>query len=156
MSSAKIPAWESNNAPSLQGPLHELPRKVVDLLPRFKGEGNASANEHIRKYESIICLLNVVHEDIVCSLLPLTFEGKIFNWFNVFPTHSVHNSSQFKKLFENAFDNYDPIKTHNDLYEMQLNNGESISDFNIRFRQVFLSLYENHRPSTDIMLEWYV
>ena len=34
--------------------------------------------------------------------------------------------------------------------------GESINDFNIRFRQVFLSLHEKHRPSTDIMLEWYV
>ena len=34
--------------------------------------------------------------------------------------------------------------------------GESIGDLNIRFQQVFLSLHENHRPSTDIMLEWYV
>ena len=133
MTSAKIPAWESNNALSLQGPLHELPRKVVDLLPRFKGEGNASANEHIKKYESIICLLNVVHEDVVCRLFPLTLEGKDFCWFNVLPIHSIHNWSQFKKLFENYFDNYDPIKIHNNLYEMQVNDGESINDFNIRF-----------------------
>ena len=57
MSHSHIPTWESNNAPSLQGPLHELPRKAVDLLPRFNAEGNGSANENIRKYESIICLL---------------------------------------------------------------------------------------------------
>ena len=156
MTSAQIPAWEFNNALSLQGPLHELPRKGVDLLPRFKGEGNASANEHIRKYESIICLLNVVHEDVVCRLFPLTLEGKDFCWFNVLPIHSVHNWSQFKKLFENSFDNYDPIKIHNNLYEMQVNDGESINDFNIHFQQVFLSLHEKHRPSTNIMLECYV
>ena len=136
--------------------MYELPRKEVDLLPRFKGEGNASANEHIKKYESIICLLNVVHEDVVCRLFPLTLKGKAFYWFNVFPIHSVHNWSQFKNLFENSLDNYDPIKIHNNLYEMQVNDGESINDFNIRFRQVFLSLHEKHRPSTDIMLEWYV
>ena len=81
---------------------------------------------------------------------------RLFCWFNVFPIHSVHNWSQFKKLFKNSFDNYDPIKIHNNLYEMQVNDGESINDFNIRFRQVFLSLHEKHRPSTDIMLEWYV
>ena len=51
MTSTQIHAWESNNSLSLQGLLHELPRKAVDLLPRFKGEGNALANEHIRKYE---------------------------------------------------------------------------------------------------------
>ena len=39
---------------------------------------------------------------------------------------------------------------------MQVNDGESINDFNIRFQQVFLSLHEKHRPSTYIMLEWYV
>ena len=118
MTSAQIPEWESNNALSLQGPLHELPRKAIDLLPRFKGEGNASANEHIKKYESIICLLNVVHEDVVCRLFPLTLEGKDFCWFNIFSTHLVHNWSQFEILFENDFDNYDLIKTYKDLCEM--------------------------------------
>ena len=96
MTSTQILAWESNNALSLQGPLHELPRKAVVLLPRFKGEGSASANENIGKYESIICLLNIVHEDVVCKLFPLTLKGKAFYWFNVFPIHSVHNWSQFK------------------------------------------------------------
>ena len=98
--------------------MHELPRKEVNIFSIFNGEGNASANEHIRKYESIICLLNVVHEDVVCRLFPLTFEGKDFCWFNVFPIHSVHNWSQFKKLFENSFDNYDLIKIHKNIYEM--------------------------------------
>ena len=48
------------------------------------------------------------------------------------------------------------VKTYKDLGEMEVSNGESIDDFNILFRQVFLSLHEKHRPSTDIMLEWYV
>ena len=156
MSHSHIPTWESNNAPSLQGPLHELTRKAVDLLSKFDGEWNASANEHIKKHESIICLLNVVYEDVVCRLFPITFKGKDFCWFNVFPTHSVHNWLQFKRLFENAFDNYALNKTTKDLSEMQVNDGESIDDFNIHFWQVFLSLHENHRPSTDIFLEWYV
>ena len=56
MASTQIPTWESTFSLSLQGPLDELPRKAVDLLPRFKGHGNASANEHIRKYE-LICLM---------------------------------------------------------------------------------------------------
>ena len=60
MASTQIPTWESTFSLSLQGPLDELPRKAVDLLPKFKGEENASSNEDITKYESMICLLNVV------------------------------------------------------------------------------------------------
>ena len=96
-----ILAWESNIALSLQGPLHDLPQKAVDLLPKFNGEGNALANEDIRKYESIIYLFNVVYKDIVCKLFPLTFEGKDFCRLNVLLVHSIHNWSQFKRLFEN-------------------------------------------------------
>ena len=78
----------------------------------------SSANEHIRKYESIIFLLNVVYEDIVCRLFPFTFKYKNFCWFNVFPIHLIHNWSQCKRLFENAFDNYNPIKAYKNLSEM--------------------------------------
>ena len=136
MSHSHIPAWDSNNALSLQAPLHELPRKAVDIFPKFDGDGNASTTEHIRKYESIICLLNVVYEDIVCMLFPLTFEGKVFNWFNVSHIHSIHNLLQFKKFFTI---NYNPINSYKDLSEMQVNDGESIDNFNIHFRLVFFS-----------------
>ena len=88
------------------------------IFPKFNGEGNASTNEHIIKYESIICLLNVVYEYVVCMLFPLSFKGKALYLFNVLPIHSVHSWSQFKRLFENAFDDYDPIKTYRDLGEL--------------------------------------
>ena len=115
MASTQILAWEFNSTLSLQRPLHELPRKAVDLYSKFNGEGNSLAIEHIRKYESIICLLNVVHEDVVYRLFPLTLKGKDFCSFNVLPIHTIHNWSQFKKMFKFFFDNYDPIKIHNTL-----------------------------------------
>ena len=45
----------------------------------------------------------------------LSLEGKAFCWFDVLPIHSVHNWSQFKNMFKTFFDNYDPIKIHNNL-----------------------------------------
>ena len=42
MASVHIPAWEPTFALSLQVPLHEIPRKEVDILPKFNGEGNYS------------------------------------------------------------------------------------------------------------------
>ena len=75
-----------------------------------------------------------MYEYVVCRLFPLTFEGKALYLFNVLPTHSVHSWSQFKRLFENDFDDYNPIKEYQDLSDMQVDDGESINDFNIRFR----------------------
>ena len=72
-----IPAWESNTALNLHGPLHELPRKEVAFLPKFDGEGNITALEHIRKYEYVLHLLDITYEYVVCRLFPFAFEGKV-------------------------------------------------------------------------------
>ena len=71
MSHFQIPAWESNTALKLHGPLHELPRKTVAFLPKFDGEGNIIALEHIIKYESVLRLLDIQYEYVVCIFSPL-------------------------------------------------------------------------------------
>ena len=77
MDHSHIPGWESNTALNLHGPLHELPRNKVAFLPNFNDEGNITALEHIRKYESALHLLDITYEDVVCRLFPFTFEGKV-------------------------------------------------------------------------------
>ena len=77
MAHSHISAWESNTELNLHGPLHELPRKEVAFLPKFDGEGNITTLEHIRKYESILRLLDITYEDVVCRLFPFTFKGKV-------------------------------------------------------------------------------
>ena len=61
-----VPAWESNKILILHGLLHELPQKAVSFLPKFNGEGNITALEHIRKYEFV--LLDIQYEYVVCRL----------------------------------------------------------------------------------------
>ena len=38
----------------------------------------------------------------------------------------------------------------------KIKDGETIHDFNTRFRQVYHQLKENKKPSGDILYEWYV
>jgi hypothetical protein len=64
----------------LQGPLQNLLKKAIDFLPKFNGEGNRTTFEHIRKHACTLCLLNIVHEDVVCRVFPFTFEGKGWDW----------------------------------------------------------------------------
>nr|KUM46177.1 hypothetical protein ABT39_MTgene1983 [Picea glauca] len=85
MALLQIPVWEDNTALCLQGSLHDPPRKAVDLLPKFNGEGKTIAFEHIINYESRLRLLNIVQEDLVCRLFPFTLEGKLKDWYSVLP-----------------------------------------------------------------------
>ena len=100
---SQIPAWESNTALSLQGPLHELSKKEVDILSKFDGEGNVSITEHIRRYESILCLFNVIHEDVACIFFPFTFEGKDSLWFYFLPLNLISSWLEFKNVVTNSF-----------------------------------------------------
>ena len=103
MALSQIPAWESDIALSLQGPLHELPKKVVNFLLKFDGEGNVFATEHIRRYESILRLFNVIYEDVACKLFPFTFEGKASLWFYFLPLNLISSWLEFKNVVTNSF-----------------------------------------------------
>ena len=39
---------------------------------------------------------------------------------------------------------------------IQVKDGESICEFNTRFQHVYHRLKDNHKPSGDIIYEWYV
>ena len=72
----QILTWEANTTLGLYGPLHDLLRKLFDFLSKLNG-GDTTMFEHIRKYECTLCLLNIIHEDVVCRLFPLNFKGKV-------------------------------------------------------------------------------
>ena len=109
MALSQIPAWDSDIALNLQGPLHELHKNEVDILLKFDGEGNVSLTEHIRRYEYILCLFNVIHEDVACILFSITFESKDSLWFYFLPLNSISSWLEFKKFFIDSFEYYDII-----------------------------------------------
>ena len=129
MAHCHIPAWESNTTLNLHGPLHELPREAVAFLPKFDDEGNITTLEHIRKYESILCFLDITYEDVVCRLFPFTFEGKVSDWYFVLPIHTIHGWFDFKRVFQSAYDVYNAIDTYLELDGIQVKEGESIHEF---------------------------
>jgi hypothetical protein len=45
----------------------------------FNGVRDIIVIEHIKIYECILCLKNIVEENVVCRLFPFMFKGKINN-----------------------------------------------------------------------------
>ena len=47
--------------------------------------------------------MNVQHEDVVCRLFPLTFEGKAVVWYFSLTQGSITSWSDFSQAFLNKF-----------------------------------------------------
>ena len=133
MSRFQIPPWESNTKLRLHGPLHKIPRKAISLLPIFYGEGNITILEHVRKYECLLRLFDIQYEDVVCRIFSFTFEGKVSNWYYVLPINIIHGWSDFKRIFQNAYDIYNVTDIYLELGAIQVKEGESLHDFNTCF-----------------------
>jgi hypothetical protein len=62
-------------------PLHDLPENYMKNLPKFTGEGNLTAQEHINFFDQFVDILGLKHEDVYSRLLVQTFEGQVRTWF---------------------------------------------------------------------------
>jgi hypothetical protein len=56
-------------------PLHDLPKNYMKSLPKFTGEGDLTAQEHINFFDQFADILGIEHEDVYSRFLVQTFEG---------------------------------------------------------------------------------
>jgi hypothetical protein len=61
--------------------LHDLPENYMKSLPKFTGEGDLTAQEHINFFDQFADILGIEHEDVYSRLLVQTFEGQVRTWF---------------------------------------------------------------------------
>jgi hypothetical protein len=50
-------------------PLHDLPENYMKILPKFIGEGDLTAQEHINFFDQFVDILGIEHEDVYSRLL---------------------------------------------------------------------------------------
>jgi hypothetical protein len=91
------------DALALPGPVHKLPRHPEKLLPKFDSETSGLPEDHIKKFILAIRLMNIQHEDIVCSLFPYTFENSACTWYFNLPVRSITSWTKFQKYFLDKF-----------------------------------------------------
>jgi hypothetical protein len=56
-------------------PLQDLPENYIKNLPKFTGEGDLTAAEHINFFDQFADICGIEHEDVYSRLLVQTFEG---------------------------------------------------------------------------------
>jgi hypothetical protein len=80
-------------------PPHDIPENYMKNLPKFTGEGDLMATEHINCFDQFVDILGLEHKDLYSRLLVQTFEGQVRTWFQGLPAGSIRT---YDKL-ENAF-----------------------------------------------------
>jgi hypothetical protein len=68
-------------------PLHDLPENYIKNLPKFTGEGDLTATEHINFFDQFVDILGIEHEDVYSRLLVQTFEGQVELGFGAYLQH---------------------------------------------------------------------
>jgi hypothetical protein len=65
--------WLARDTLELLGPVHNLPRHLEKLLPKFDPETSGLLEDHIKKFILAIMLMNVQHEISSLQAVPLHF-----------------------------------------------------------------------------------
>lgn len=127
------------------------------FFPKLYSEVKNVVINHILKYESLLYMFNITHEDVVCRLFPFTFEGNVANLYNIFPIGKIHSQLQFKRTFMGAFEeDYNVVEIYLKLVDMQVVANKYIRDFTTCFWYVYHHLHENYRPLVELIYHWYV
>jgi hypothetical protein len=81
--------WLARDVMAILGRVHNLPRHLEKMLPKYDPETSGLPEDHIKKFIHAIRLMNVQHEDVVCILFPYTFENSSSTWYFNFPVGSI-------------------------------------------------------------------
>jgi hypothetical protein len=80
-----------------------LPKNPKRLLPKYDPDTFGTPEDHIRNSFSVVRLMNVQHEDVVCRLFSHTFENKASTWYCNLAAGSITSWEAFQKAFLDKF-----------------------------------------------------
>jgi hypothetical protein len=68
-------------------------------LPKFMGEGDLTAIEHIAFFYQFVDIFGIEHEDVYSRLFVQTFEGQVRTWFQGIPIGSIQSYDDLENAF---------------------------------------------------------
>ena len=111
-----------------------MPKHSDKFLLKFNLDNKEPAEVHVDKFILAVQTMNVPHEDIVCHLFPLTFEGKASTWYFLIVQGSITNWVEFNKAFLDKFgEDKTPALLSLELSRIKMEPKERIKYFNQRF-----------------------
>jgi hypothetical protein len=100
--------WLDQDVVVVPGAQHPLPKHPEKWIPKFDPDSKQIVEDHMKKFMLAIRLRNVEHEDVVCRLLPYTFEGNASTWYFSQHPHTIVSWEKFESCFLEKFGDAKP------------------------------------------------
>jgi hypothetical protein len=129
-------------------PLHDLPENYMKNLPKFTGEGDLTAAEHINFFDQFADILGLEHEDVYSRLLVQTFEGKVRTWFRGLAAGSIPSYDELENTFIRQWgERKDHLYYLTEFGALRKKNSESVLEFTQRFNKLYNKIPTEVKPS---------
>jgi hypothetical protein len=129
-------------------PLHDLPENYMKNLPKFTGEGDLTAAEHINFFDQFADILGLEHEDVYSRLLVQTFEGQVRTWFRGLAAGSIPSYDELENAFIRQWgERKDHLYYLTEFRALRKKNSESVLEFTQRFNKLYNKIPTEVKPS---------
>jgi hypothetical protein len=129
-------------------PLHDLPENYMKNLPRFTGEGDLTATEHINFFDQFADILGLEHEDVYSRLLVQTFEGQVRAWFQSLPAGLILSYDALEDAFLRQWgERKDHLYYLTEFGYLKKKNSETAMEFIQRFNKLYNKIPVEVKPS---------
>jgi len=129
-------------------PLHDLPDNYIKNLPKFTGEGDLTAAEHINFFDQFADICGIEHEDVYSRLLVQTFEGQVRTWFQSLPAASIRTYDALEDAFLRQWgERKDHLYYLTEFGSLKKKNSETVMEFILRFNKLYNKISAVVKPS---------
>jgi hypothetical protein len=129
-------------------PLHDLPENYMKNLPKFTGEGDLTAVEHINFFDQFTDILGLEHEDVYSRLFVQTFKGQVRTWFRSLPTGSILSYDALENSFLRQWgERKDHSYYLTKFGALRKKNSETVIEFIQRFNKLYNKIPIEVKPS---------
>jgi hypothetical protein len=133
----------------LPQPLNALPADgYLKQLPKFTGEGDIAADEHLEAFYSFTDDHVIMHADVWMRIFVHSLEGEARKWFRALPPGSIDGIEALDNAFLRQWgDKKDFMYYMTEFGSLKRKEGESVSDFSKRFNKMYNKIPTEIKPS---------
>jgi hypothetical protein len=133
----------------LPHPMNPLPAgDYLKYMPKFTGEGDITAEEHLAAFYSYADNLNIENEDVWMRVFVQSLDGEVRKWFRGLALGSIAGIEALDSAFLRQWgDRKDFMYYMTEFGSLKKMDGESVSDFSKRFNKMYNKIPAEIKPS---------
>jgi hypothetical protein len=133
----------------LPQPMNPFPAgDYLKYMPKFTGEGDITAEEHLAAFYSYADNLNIGNEDVWMRVFVQSLDGEVRKWFRGLAPGSIAGIEALDNAFLRQWgDKKDFMYYMTEFGSLKKMEGESVSDFSKRFNKMYNKIPDEIKPS---------